>query len=354
MMKSIKKYLGIRGILGWMIGGMCSLAITSIVVLGYNYSGTHIVNPSGETDYKWRPNQYKAEWNEGINYMRMDDNGFNNLSSDTTNIDILLMGGSHMEAVQFPTKYNVASLLNEELSGYKIYNIGMSGHQFVNCLSNLGAALTMYHPDKYVVIHTTGIDVSKEEMEQVLDGTLPEIPSYDSGVLYQLQKIPSLKVIYKQLMNKLSADKKLLTIMPSSDVSGTLADSEDVSGSFADSLDRRELLDIVTKAFHWAESLSRQNNSKLIIAYSAGGKVNQDGIYERTDDLEWVDAVKKVAEESGIIFIDTYEAFASEYANTYMLPSGFCNSKLGGGHLNKTGHRLIAQEIAEAIREDTK
>ncbi len=78
--RKLVRIIGMKGILGWVIAGMISLMMASAFVLVYAYSGTHITNPSGATDYKWRAGQYKAQWSEGISYMYMDENGFNNLS----------------------------------------------------------------------------------------------------------------------------------------------------------------------------------------------------------------------------------------------------------------------------------
>jgi hypothetical protein len=86
-----------------LLAGAVSLAILSIFTLLYNFSGIHIENPSGATDYKWQSGQRKATMTEGFSWLKMDDSGFNNVAFDDVGSeqpDILLMGSSHMEAVQ--------------------------------------------------------------------------------------------------------------------------------------------------------------------------------------------------------------------------------------------------------------
>lgn len=48
---------------------------------------------------------------EGMAWFRMDDNGFNNVDAEDGDLDILLMGSSHMEAVQVDPTENTAYLL---------------------------------------------------------------------------------------------------------------------------------------------------------------------------------------------------------------------------------------------------
>ena len=91
--------------------GMISLVILSGFCLLYSFSGVHISNPSGSTDYKWEPGQWKATMTEGLAWLRMDQNGYNN-NADEKDIDILLMGSSHMEAANVAASENTAYLLS--------------------------------------------------------------------------------------------------------------------------------------------------------------------------------------------------------------------------------------------------
>ena len=45
------------------------------------------------------------------------------------------------------------------------------------------------------------------------------------------------------------------------------------------------------------------------------------------------------------------ERFLEEYQSCYRLPYGFTNSSAGTGHLNVTGHRLVAEALWEAFEE---
>ena len=68
---------------------------------------------------------------EGIAHGRFDANGYNNLAV-IENPNILLLGSSHMEAVNVNQDENIAFLLANELNGtHSVYNLGISGHNFI-------------------------------------------------------------------------------------------------------------------------------------------------------------------------------------------------------------------------------
>ena len=67
------------------------------------------------------------------------------------------------------------------------------------------------------------------------------------------------------------------------------------------------------------------------------------------DDEETKRAFTEACAENGIVFADMSDMFLEEYESEHMLPHGFMNTSPGTGHLNRTGHRLIAARLAEII-----
>ncbi len=135
-----------------------TLVALSMFCMIYNYTGCHIKNNDGATDYKWGSYQYCATMKEGFSWLQFDYNGYNNvnnLSFEESPVDILLMGSSHMEAMQVSKKKNAGYLLNEYLPEYRTYNIGVSGHDIYTCVQNLEAACGVYDPQKYVILETS-------------------------------------------------------------------------------------------------------------------------------------------------------------------------------------------------------
>lgn len=50
--------------------------------------------------------------------------------------------------------------------------------------------------------------------------------------------------------------------------------------------------------------------------------------------------------------MDMTDEFKALYEEKHILAHGFVNTAVGRGHLNKYGHRVIAQTLAEKIKED--
>lgn len=317
-----------------------SLAILSLSSLAYSYSGIHIKNPSGATDYAWMPNQWKANMTEGFSWMRMDENGFNNLSI-LEDIDILLMGSSQMEATNVPQDANTAALLNEILTDIDIYNIGTSGHTIYNCVSNMEDAVDAYSPSKYIVLETDRVKLETSEMQKVIAGEYPQIKSYDSGIIYWIQKyVPAIKNIYKGIESWIAAD--------CNSIGETLEAKAAVTEepAYADFRDDG-YTDVLNAFLAKAAVSSKQSGANLVIFYQPSTEIDEDGRFVTDWDGSYTDLFRTACEDNGILFIDMTEEFRKLYEEEHILAHGFINTAVGKGHLNRYGHEAIAERLAE-------
>ena len=66
-------------------------------------------------------------------------------------------------------------------------------------------------------------------------------------------------------------------------------------------------------------------------------------------DSDSKEIFKSCCEKYNIDFIDAGSSFLSEYNNDNKLPYGFMNTAYGQGHLNETGHKIMADMINEAL-----
>ena len=69
------------------------------------------------------------------------------------------------------------------------------------------------------------------------------------------------------------------------------------------------------------------------------------------NDKKYVDAFKECCESNDIAFIDVTEPMVDLYKKNAEPSYGFANTVPGEGHLNKTGHRIIAYEVYKSINE---
>lgn len=315
-----------------------SLVILSGVCLGYNYSGCHITNVDGSTDYKWEKSQYFSTMKEGFSWFRFDRNGYNNVDDSSflnRPVDILLVGSSHMEAVQIPRQKNVGYLLNKQLPGLRTYNIGISGHNIYTCVSNLKAATGIYKPQKLVILETDIVHLDVKSMDDVLTRKYKKIKSRDNGLVYKIQKtIPSIKTLYKAINEWLDVSKQN---NKKKDNNILLRENErykDVLGNFL-----RMAKESVPEKY------------RVIIFYHPSAVIDIHEVYNDNDDSENKRLFAEMCEKNNIVFVDMTNDFREMYLSRHVFAHGFINTAVGVGHLNVFGHELIAECLTKTIKE---
>lgn len=334
----------LKGFFRIVIAGIIAVCILSVCSLLYNYTGVHISNTTdGATDYLWEPNQLRISMSEGYSYLVMDERGYNNsYPAQGDEIDILVVGSSHMEASQVQAEEGTTYLLNSLLSDRRVYNIGISGHRFPVCVRNLQEAMDTYQPTQYVIVETEIVKVPEEDMEAVLAGTHKELGSHDSGIIYYVQKyLPAVSSVYGQLNSWIKASgESMVSNNKFISFAEEKADTEEISASYEATF--REFIKYAAKA-------TEGTNTQLMIMYHPHFYLNKDGAIRENEDKAYLELFAKVCEEEGVVFVDMTERFLDMYEEHHWFPHGFSNTVLGIGHLNEHGHEAIAQELYETI-----
>ncbi|MDR1571440.1 MAG: hypothetical protein LBS32_02840 [Clostridiales Family XIII bacterium] len=299
----------------------------------------HIATETGATDYVWEKHARYNRMVEGFGYGRMDSEGFNNLRgySGAQFADVLIMGSSHMEGLNLPQGKTAAALLNALFGGSKlVYNIGISGHDFPRIANNIDAAAQYCKPGGYIVIETDSVRFDVRYLEDGADGALAKIPSYDSGMLLLLQKIPYLRLVYSQY-GQLAGNAE----------EGGGREPETGQGESVYGADRHSTaLDAAMGRLHRA---AMEHGCKIIVFYHPHLVLSGDTSVSENTDREFLGMFENACRRNGIEFMDMTERFVEEYEERHVLPHGFSNTAAGVGHLNKDGHRLIADELFRRI-----
>lgn len=316
------------------IAGMISILFITAISYFYSFSGVHISTRSGATDYAWDSKQRKATMSEGIAFIDMDQNGYNNSypvsDKNFDSIDTLIMGSSHMEAVNIASDKNAGYLLNRLLPG-NTYNIGISGHTIYRCVKNLYAAGRRYHPTN-IIIETDCVDLDVDEMRQVISGTMDVIPSYDSGILYYLQKyVPGIKELYNQASLWMSQGNREVKMEKEAEPEG---------------------YDAVLDEFLSKAASTLNADQHILIVYQPKTEIDRNGSYIST--VGESDTFLEACAAHGIDFLDLSEPFEALYNDKHILAHGFINTAVGEGHMNEAGHRVFAEEVAKYIKDEWK
>lgn len=323
------------------ISGCLSVLFLSIINIPYFYTGIHITNETGATDYAWESGQLRTNMTEGYAWLTMDRYGFNNTEENAekaiqNGVDILLMGSSHMEAVEVAQNQNLGYLLNENISGENTYNIGISGHDIYRVIDNISDAIKTYEPRDYVIIETYDIELEQEKMEEVIEGRAKKIPSYDSGIVYQLQKIPAIKWIYKSLDEWASQSRNIFE-KATTDFSNA---NEKIPDCYKETLN--EFLRKIVLACEETDCIP-------VIFYHQQAEIQTHGTIYLDTDERYLEIFKKVCDENDILFVDMTEDILKNYDKEHILPHGFINTYVGNGHMNAYGHRIVANKLLEVL-----
>ena len=316
--------------------GLAAFLLLCLFCCFYYNVPVHFANPDGATEYKWEPGRFYSRGTEGFAMGRTNNDGFNNLRDYTSGeaVDILLMGSSHMEGFNVAQDENAAALLNERYGGERyVYNIGTAGHTLLYCVKHLDRALSVYAPSGWVVLETMSLDFAPGDMDAVVDGTYPDIPSHTGGLLTLLQKLPYLRLFYTKYIK----GGELFSGM----ADGQYEEGAAFSGDYAASLEG--LLDKLARE-------SQAHGVRALVVFSPPVLIAPDGgAYTETDPGKLA-VFTRLCEENNIEFLDLTEVYLEAY-DRHVLPFGFSNTAPLVGHLNRQGHRLFADAVAARIAE---
>lgn len=319
------------------ISGMLAVIILSGYVAIFNNTGVHVKNLTNETDYKWESFQKKSVSNEGFAFFSMDENGFNNYYEPDV-VDILLMGSSHMEAVNVEKNENAGYLLNSALKDKSVYNIGISGHNIYTCVKNMEAAIAKYKPSSYVILETSNIDMDINSMDMVINGDYPEIESYDTGIIYFVQKrIPVVKALYKSFTEWSVRDTKV---------------NEESDSEINTNFNSENYVETLQKFLSKASANATASGAKLIILYHPRVELDNKGDITYCTNEIALEKFEDICRNNNIILVNMTSDYEKLYNDSHVLPYGFINTAIGVGHLNKHGHEAIANRLVEVMESN--
>lgn len=343
----MKKFL--LQILKCFFAGILALTILSIICFFYSNSPIGIADETNSSIHKSYPNSYSFYMKEGFAVKKTDANGYYNESAaQAENPEILIMGSSHIEALQIPTEKTIGSILNQK---YKTYCLGVSGQYIDACVSRLPTAIATYHPSKYVILETTGDPLSIEDLNKSIIEY--GMPNTDSPIYSRLS--PQLREFYRLFRTYIPCAMELykgLDLWATAETRTAETSTENQNNqeiSFEDE-SYKELLDtFIEKA---AEAV-KPSGAKLIIISRKGGNLEKDGSYTIPESSQtYVKELKEICEKHDVILLDVSSDFKNLYEQEHIIAYGFSNTSVGFGHLNKYGHRTIANAVLRYIEEN--
>ena len=306
-----------------------SLIILTIFTNFYAGVPALVPNGGGATDMIHTPFVFYSSLKEGFSFGHFNNEGYNNKFNyeNGISIDVLIMGASHMDGLEVMPEDNTTNIL-ANLSGKKIYNIGMGTHFFTLCAKNLKTALKKYKP-RFTIIETARVNFTDEELKAIADNNIQthELARKTRGLLRSILRENSyLYLLYSQMSVIFQKQKEPEMPIHSNPV-------------------------LLNEVLEKLASDVNASDAKLIIAYHPSVVLEKDGSMKILGDLEAVKIFADTCRANGIYFIDMSTKFLSAYQKDYTVPNGFFNSSVASGHLNKDGHRMFAEEIYKLMQK---
>lgn len=330
----------VKGFGKFLLAGITACAIISIILCVYSLTPVHIENPEKNTDYIWEPNSRWVTMTEGIGGGKYDANGFNNVKV-MENPDIIIVGTSHVEGKNVTQKENMSFILNDMFEGkHEIYNMGISGHHFYKTCQYIPASLDRFEvTPKLVLVESTIVELSKEQVEAAINGTVEFTPSHSEGLIAFLQKIPIFRVLYHQM-----EDGLFDLFMPELQATTVVNQVPEVNVQTQVNVD----LEAYELMFDYLASIEEEYNTEIVIFYHPEEVLEDDGTISFKNN-ECSPVFASEASKKGIDFIDMQSYFEKMYYEEHKVPHGFITGKAAYGHMNADGHSAIADVLYDVI-----
>lgn len=314
--------------------GIAATAILSVIMSAYYVLPLRCDNKAKNTDYVWTPNSYWAKVTEGISYGKFDSDGFNNAHT-VDNPDIIILGSSHMEAINVWQSQSTSAVLQQRLKNHRVYNMGISAHDFYRICHYLENSISRFDnvPD-VVVMETDNVELKDDRVDAVLSGSIETPDNRVGKIVGIIQRIPFLRLLNSQI------NHGLLDVFKTKNAAAKPTDA-DKAAEAPDS-------DTYRKIMKYIAEIGDKYNTNIIVVYHPTETLNEDGTIEfKSRDESGMFA--EAARENGVRYIDMAEYFSEMYKSKRQLPHGFCTGEVGTGHLNKYGHMKIAEALDKII-----
>ena len=367
----------IKTLLSWCLAAVISLLIANLISFFYRSGAGSIPRENAFSTSIRTPNSRMVRGSEGYGINHVDENGY--LNDDTLPLKdnyILMMGSSHAEGLQVMQKDNMVSLLNNWIdpSARTVYNLGTAGYTLPLIIQGFQAGLQEFPHASAVMIEISQLDFSTEELTEAMDQTQYDpacsgqtlMQSLDSGWRARneiLEFVPLISLLRQQFDSMNLSMKDAFGI--NDFIEAQHARALSVSGAQAATKSEENApLNDATDADAYANALNQalalmraEFSGPIILLYHAGVSALPDGTIRIDRDMRYYDDYLASCEQNGIVFVDTGDAFLRAYEADYSLPYGFSNTTMPSGHLNRIGHRIVAEEFYKAwlkIQEEEK
>lgn len=333
------------------------LFVVALTVLVANITCYLYYNPthnSIKNSYRLEPNGIGFQAMEGCAFTFTDANGFSNESLAIEKDGcILVMGSSQGSGQNVSIENRFSDCLNKMLgfeNSLKVYNVSYSGGNFTDIVHNYKELIEEFPQTEVVIIELDSAHLKITESEYKY--ALKQVSMVDSVTGEKLAEYSTMEKMINFLKNSLPlgllAAKQYIAWQPlmteiSFDVFERNTDNTNISYEQNDEM------------MYWEECLkmiSQESDAKIVIVFHDPIDIEADSCTNTSLPVK-MQEIEKLCNKYGIDVINMIPIFTQNYLENYELPYGFHNTKFNEGHLNKIGHKLIAEQIYLYLMENS-
>ena len=347
----------VKQILQWILAVAVVFLLLNLVCFFYYNPLNGFSMEKSVASVCYYPGDTAYDSSEGFGIVTADHNGFINQELPLREDYILVTGSSHTEAHYLPMELRYGDLLNEKICGENkeelaVYNIGHIFNFYNDIISSLDAIFRVYPNPSALIIEIPHTTYSAEELHESLQqkGYDPEenvsnILAAMNGkqrlVLDIKRRLPLLRLFslkikdYMAYREDMEAEKKRAESGEMISGDEETEDTEEIRAAVADTL-------ALLRSYY---------DGKIIIVFHPDVVIAEDGTMEMVY-ADYAEIYKEQCEKEGILFIDMSEDFENAYHEQGIIATGFWNTTLGRGHMNRYAHAMVADELYRALMEE--
>ena len=375
----------IKTILSWCLAALIAVLIANGISFFYRSGAGSIPRENAYSTSIRTPNSRMVRGAEGYGINHVDKNGY--LNDDTLPLRdnyILMMGSSHAEGLQVMQKDTMTSVLNRLIDPdtRTVYNLGTAGYTLPLIIQGFPAALEEFPHTKAVMIEISQLAFSADELTEAMNQAKYDPASAGPALMNSLdvgwrarnqvlELVPLISLLRQQfesmnlsmkhafgIKDFLEAQKTAPAPDPAQVIDAEAAAAQEAAAAKEAEAAAAQEAAVFSSALNQSFALLRAEFSgPIILLYHSGVAVQPDGSLVIARDMRYYDAYSAACKQNGIVFVDPGDAFLRAYEEDFSVPYGFSNTTLLTGHLNRVGHKIVAEAFYKAwlnIQEEEK
>lgn len=340
------------GIIQWILAIGIAVFILNIFSFIYYHQAGWIDRYDSSTYAIWNPNSFITNFYEGYGVAKVDENGYFNTPNKKL-VDknyILLMGSSHTQGEQLLINQKFSYILNDYITDddsdeLKVYNIAQDGNFYPDIIRCFSSAVQEFPESKCIIIEVGSTSFSINQLNNCLNQDGYNVKYTGKNILNNISYMTKMKIKIKEVLPLINLYRQKQFANMKIDFSGAFLYKNSVEQERKEEIKNDDYKAALNRTM---SLISSEYNGQIIILYHPTVSILKNGTL-KIDRDDTSSLFESCCIKNDIIYCDTGDAFLEAYRKDYTVPYGFSNTSPATGHLNKYGHKIIADELLKII-----